>query len=276
MSTMQRPALRSLEGVAFPVSFSAGAETRAKSMVTRCERAHRYLKDVLGFDPTLRLLVLSPDDWADHTSIQPYGMPHFVGATTIVVGAETGGFFQSIILMLDETLTPAQRSEMEAVYGVADGQPDLSPFADLLVVHELGHLFHEQVPFDFSRLWLRELFVNLCLHAYVAEAEPERLPALTVFPRLMALLPIGRVRHRSLEDFERLYAGVGPENYGWYQCRLHVAAGSIYDEGGTGALRRLYYTFAGLEGDVTDGRVEALLEQEVSPAAARLMRTWPA
>jgi hypothetical protein len=111
----------------------------------------------------------------------------------------------------------------------------MSQFADLLVVHELGHLFHEQVPFAFSRLWLRELFVNLCLHAYVAEVEPERLPVLTILPQRMSVLPVERVRHRSLEDFERLHASVGPENYGWYQCRLHAAARNIYDDAGIGA-----------------------------------------
>jgi hypothetical protein len=191
------------------------------------------------------------------------------------VGAETARFFQNMTLMLDETLTSSQRAEMEAVYGMVDGRPDMSPFADLLVVHELGHLFHEQVPFAFPRLWLRELFVNLCLHAYVAEVEPGRLPMLTVFPQRMAALPVKRVRHHSLDDFERLYAGVGPENYGWYQCRLQAAAKNIYDDAGIDALRSLYQTFAALEGAVTDERLGTLLEQQVSPVAAQLMQTWP-
>jgi hypothetical protein len=117
MTTIQRPALQNLEGCPFPVLFSADARTRTKSVAARCERAHRYLRGVLGFNPNLRLLVLSPADWTDHTNVQPYGMPHFIGADTIVVGAETGDFFKSITLMLDKILTSAQRAEMEAVYG---------------------------------------------------------------------------------------------------------------------------------------------------------------
>ncbi len=70
----------------------------------------------------------------------PYGE-----AGEIFVGATTADFFQNIVLMLDDVLTRDQRAEMETVYGIVDGQPDMSPFADLLVVHELAHLFHVQV-----------------------------------------------------------------------------------------------------------------------------------
>ena len=229
----------------------------------------------MEFDPEVRLLVLSPEDWAEHAAVQIYGMPHYGSAGEIFVGAQTADFLRDIAALLDEVLTRDQRAEVGSVYGAADGRPDLSAFTDLLVVHELGHLFHEQVPFDFPRLWLMELFANLCLHAYVAEVEPERLPVLTVLPDKVGSVPLERVRHRSLVDFERLYVGVGPENYCWCQFRLSVGARDIYDESGVGALRRLYRTFVSPEGEPTDRKLAELLEQQVSPVAARLMRTWP-
>lgn len=275
MTTEQLSSLQHMEGYPFPVFFSDGAQTRTKRVAARCERAYHYLKGILEFTPKLHLLVLSPQDWETYADVQLYGMPHTAQSEALVVGAQTAGFFQNIGRMLDDVLTPEQRAEMEAFYGTVDGQINIAPFADLLVVHELGHLFHEQVPFAFPRLWLMELFANLCLHAYVAEAEPAQLPVLTILPERMMSVPIEGVRHRSLDDFERLYVGVGPENYGWYQLRLTAAARDIYDEAGDDALRRLYRTFATQQGKLTDQRLAELLEERVHPVAARVMRAWP-
>ncbi len=275
MTTQYHSALQNMEGYPFPVLFSDDVQTRAKKVAERCERARRYLKDVLGFNPKLRLLVLSPEDWAEHAAFPLYGMPHYAEGEKIIVGDEPPDFWQGVVRMLDDVLTPAERAEAEAVYGTVDGRIDMASFSDLLAVHELGHLFHEQVPFAFPRLWLMELFANFCLHAYVAEVEPELMPLWTMMPERMAALPTEGVPHRSLEDFEQLYVGVGAENYVWYQFRQVVAIESIYDAAGVGALRRLYRTFAAHEGELTDLQLAALLEEQVHPAAAQVMRSWP-
>jgi hypothetical protein len=80
-----------------------------------------------------------------------------------------------------------------------------------------------------------ELFCNLALHSYVATHEPDQLPVLETFPQVFAQMDPSRFAHRSLEDFERLYVGVGPENDGWYQVKLYVGAKRIYDSGGIDA-----------------------------------------
>jgi hypothetical protein len=275
MSTLNRPALPDLEGYHFPVLFSEGARGRAKRVAERCHRANDYLNGVLEFAPRFRLLVLSPEDWQDHAAFPVYGMPHYGGAGDIFVGAAAADFFQGIVGLLDGVLNDEARTEMANVYGTADGELDVSEFADLLVVHELAHLYHVQFPFEFPRLWLKELFANLCLHAYVAKVEPAQLPVLSTWPAYMKVLPATRVRHHTLGDFERLYVGVGPENYGWYQLRLHAAARDIYDSEGTDVLRRMYATFAAQGGEMTDRQVLEILEASVSPSASRLARTWP-
>jgi hypothetical protein len=78
-----------------------------------------------------------------------------------------------------------------------------------------------------------------------------------------------RFQHHSLADFERLYTGVGDANYGWYQCRLHVAARAVYDAGGVAALQRLWRTFA----SVPDERLAQLLSQ-VSPQLEQVLTGW--
>lgn len=275
MTTQYRPVLQNMEDYSFPVLFSAGAEARAEQVAEPCERAFHYLKDVLEFTPSFRLLVLSPEDWATHAGFPLYGMPHTAGGDTLVVGDGPADFWQGVVRMLDDVLTSAQRAELEDVYGAVDGRLDIAPFADLIVIHELGHLFHEQVPFSFPRLWLMELFANFCLHAYIVEREPDLLPMWLTLPERMTALPAERVQHRSLDDFERLYVGVGPENYVWYQFGLVVAVKSIYDAAGVDALWRLYRTFATHENGLTDRELAGLLNERVHPAAAQVMRTWP-
>jgi hypothetical protein len=88
---------------------------------------------------------------------------------------------------------------------------------------------------------------------------------LGVLPERMMSIPTGRVRHRPLEDFERLYVGVGAENYGWYQLMLTAAAKKIYEAAGADGLRALYRTFATREGGLTDARLARLLEERVHP-----------
>jgi hypothetical protein len=135
------------------------------------------------------------------------------------------------------------------VYGLPDGSTDLSPFFNLTSVHELAHLFHEQANVQFPRKWLQEFFANLSLHAYVATQEPEQLPILETFSRLVVEAGSASFEHHTLADLDRLYTGVGPQNYGWYQCRLHVAAKAVYDAGGVAALQRLWQAFPPISDD---------------------------
>jgi len=230
----------------------------------------------LGFDPKLRLLVLPPEDWPEHAAIPLYGMPHHAGRETIVVGDEPAGFWQGVVGMLDGVLTPARRAEAEATYGTVDGRIDISTFADLIAVHELGHLFHVQVPFAFPRLWLVELFANFCAHAYLADGEPERLPPWTMLPERMMALPADRVRHRSLEDFERLYVSVGPENYCWYQFQTGSRRKEDLRSRGSRRPTATVQDVRGTRERINrDRRLAELLKERVHPTAARVMETWP-
>ena len=55
--------------------------------------------------------------------------------------------------------------------------------------HELAHEFPRPESRTASRtLWLEGLFVNICLHAYVASVEPGQLPVLETLCRAFALL----------------------------------------------------------------------------------------
>jgi hypothetical protein len=275
MAVEQPSSLQHLDGYSFPVLYSADGYRQAQTIATRCERAAHYLSRVLGFAPTFRLLVLAPADWIEHAGFPLYGMPHTAHAEALVVGTQPADFWQVVTHMLDGVLTADQRTDLAAVYGTVDGDLNIAPFADLLVIHELGHLFHEQVPFRFPRLWLMEFFANFCLHAYLVENEPQHMPTWLRIIEPIVIVPLERVQHRSLDDFEQLYVGVGPANYVWYQFRLTLGVKALYDAAGVAALQRLYQTFANDTGDVSDQQLATILEAQVHPVAAQVLRTWP-
>src|SRR6184192_2871520 len=169
-------------------------------------------------------------------------MGHFRAGNLIVAG-QPADFWQCFVSMIGvESAESLKRAE--EVYRGPNGSIDFSSFFDMLAVHELGHIFHDQVPCRFPRAWLTEFFANLCLHAYVASVEPEQLSTLETFPRLIVALGPERFRYRTLEAFEALYTKVGPQNYGWYQCRLHLAAKKVYDAEAIPAVQKLWKTFA--------------------------------
>ena len=82
-----------------------------------------------------------------------------------------------------------------------------------------------------QRKWMGELFVNILLHTYVAENEPQSLPALTLFPKMVVAAGSSEFKYTSLNDIQERYNDIArdyPKNYGWYQCRWHAAAADIY------------------------------------------------
>lgn len=251
------------------------SKPEATPCATRLAAAHQFLNEALEITPQLRLLTLAPDDWQEHAGFPMYGMPHTARESDIVVGTELAGFWDPIIQTIEDNSTPQQRAELLRIHAPADGRLNASALNDLLPVHELGHLYHQQVPFSFPRLWLMELFANLCVHAYVDALEPDRMLAWTSLCKRLAAVPVDQVAHRSLADFERLYVGVGADNYVWYQFRFVVGIMTVFGPGDTGLLQCLYRFGKITPSDLSDDRLAALLSEQVHPGLAEMLRSWP-
>ena len=70
-------------------------------------------------------------------------------------------------------LPPALSRQVQKVYKNSEDNLSMQDFLDLLALHELGPAFHTQGGLKMQRNWMGELFVNILLHAYIAENEPE-------------------------------------------------------------------------------------------------------
>lgn len=266
--------LDELAGYPFPVYVSADAAGRATAIADRCEGAQRFYAKTFGIQARIRVLILAPAHWSRYTEYPVYGMPHCIDSATLVVAGENNGFWQSMIPPL-ETLTPVAAEAARAAYGLPDGSLDYSPFFDLLTAHEIAHLFHGQAALHFPRHWLSEFFCNLSLHALVSAESPDELSTLETLPRLVIGGDSALPPHHSLADFERLYLEMDAQNYGWYQCHLHVAARTVYDAGGITALQRLWRAFAQPTPPYTDEQLADYLSDAVHPQMKQIITQWP-
>ena len=240
-----------------PTFASAGLEARAALIGRIAADSHAYLADLLGFSPETQVLVLSEADWPSRSGSPLYGLPNASNGTLVVAGTEAP-FWGEVI----ETVAEADRPELIRVYGDGSRTIRLGPFFDLVAVHEVAHVFHEGSQ-HFPRLWLGELFANLCEHTWVAERSPESLPIQMTLPLLAGKAAPETFAYRTRDDFERLYSDVGGPNYAWFQFRLQLEAAALYDRAGPSALVRLFEAFR-----LDDAALARRLDEAVDPGLA--------
>lgn len=269
--------LNHLEGTQTKTYYSDGAKQIANSMATRCDKVMSYYKSHLESQPTVTLLVLSPEDWSAYTKFPFYGMPHYNGNQTLIVASEDNEFWKSQMPPLEQLPSELER-QISNVYGDANNsQPSLQAFFNLLAIHELGHAFTIQGGLKMQRKWMGELFPNILLHAYIAENEPELLPALTLFPIMtVTLTRKADLSFTTLPELETNYGIMGPQhpkNYAWYQCRWHMAAANIYDEGGITAVKNLWKALKTHQDPLDDAAFTALLS-DVHESVANVQLKW--
>ncbi len=270
------PGLVSLEGYNTKAYFSPGNEERARVMALRCDNVMKYYSEFIGFTPSFTLLVLDPEDWSRFTTFPVYGMPHYSDNKTLIVASRDNEFWRSFIPPVDG-LPEDLAQDIRKTYSDGAGNLSMAPFFDLLVIHELGHAYHLQNGLNMQRLWLAELFVNIFLHTYIAEKEPEMLPALTVFPKMVISGDRSSLKYTSLSDLENRYEEIGknyPQNYGWYQSRWHSSAADIYDAGGRRVITDFWHALENQKDDLDDSGLTRFLSERVHQSVADVLVRW--
>lgn len=259
------------------VHHSPGHDKRAASITARVEKAMTYHQQLLGFQPTVILLVLSADDWSKHASAGAvYGMPHYTDNKVLIVAAEDNAFWKSFVPPMQQLPLDLQK-QVTSVYTTADSSLSMQAFFDLLAIHELAHAFHLQAGLVMQRKWMGELFANMFLHTYIAENEPASLPALTLFPRMVTGGSTKEFLYTSLSDIQERYDEITrqyPKNYGWYQCKWHVAAATIYEFGGKRACKQLWDALKIKKEILTENELVDFLVLSGNKGIAQMIKNW--
>jgi hypothetical protein len=256
-------------------SAGIGAD-RVHALADQTNAAWRYLADVFDHRPEAALLILDENDWPSRSTHPVYGMPN-ADDGRLMMPATPNRFWTDFVELIQQR-APDHQAAMNAAYEASTGDLDLGRFFDLVATHELAHIFFEK-PVQLPCYWVEELTCNLLLHGYVTQCQPAALPALTIFPSAFASIEPSADWYRSLADFETHYAyDMDPFNYGWYQCRFHVAAAAIHEKSGVAPAKRLRDACAPL---TQAGRIKNLSQSELfelldsaGPAYGDLARHW--
>jgi len=270
--------LEELKGFTQTYYYSPGYEARARSIAVLMENAGKYFQEEILFTPETKLYILAPQHWkafAAKPLHDVYGFPHNIDNVRLAIATEDNDFWRSFLPPVEQ-LPPPLAAKVKNAYGKPDGSFSMMPFFDLLALHEMGHSYTAQAGLKMHRHWMSELFVNLMLHTYVAEQQPELLPALETFPDMVVGAGTTEYNFTSLEDFEKLYPtlGMGPKNYGWYQSKLHSASKDIYNAGGKKVLNELWQSLKKHQEDMTDEEFVDMLKKEVHPSVAEVYINW--
>ncbi|MFI1384852.1 hypothetical protein [Embleya sp. NPDC020886] len=228
-------ALATLDGFGCTVRYSPGARERAVVVAERVDRAAGWLTERLGFAPRIRLSVADAADWDAVATVPLYGTPQ--GAEDhLRVAADDGWFGAELFAAIRPHLGAGSIAALRAEYGEP---PALRPYFDLVAVHELTHLFQDQVWPAYPGMWIAELHANLAMVGYAHEVEPELLPALRAFTATVDELPVEVTPIRELVDMERSFER-GAINFGWYHFSLTRVAERLWAAAGAEGLRALY------------------------------------
>lgn len=259
-----------IDGFAFGVSVSEGAEERGAAIAAIAAVAFEWLCGRLGWQPAVRLTVADERDWPEVAPVPVYGVPQTWGDHTIVAAGRAPLFDDMAAFLMGESPEAGQR-EMAAAYG---DPPDLSPYFDLQVVHELAHLFGEQIALRPAPLWVDELRCNLAMAGFVAEKRPDALPQLRAAARASAHVSLDQLGetalHRMGESFD-----AGQRNFGWYQLRLTDLADRLW-HAGEAELDVALYELLRAPGPGEPATVQLDEIVAVSPALAEAVEGWPA
>ena len=253
------------------VSVSEGAQAQARRIATMVARARDWAAPILGMTPAFRLQVAGSVDWPAVAAAPglTYGLPHTSDeGDRLIVGADPADFFAATARSYLPHAAPRTRQELLRAYG---DELDLSTFVDAIVVHELGHLYHQQVPFEFPNLWLGELFANLVMVGYAHDVEPDQLVGIEAYASAAAqaagaLFPTSRLDAMSAPP------DVGAETYVWYEMVLIAGACQLWRAAGADGLRGLHRRFRDPELD--EQTIHARLAA-IDPSASRIVDNWP-
>jgi hypothetical protein len=153
----------------------------------------------------MRVYILNKPNWEKAAFEQPYGMPFYNDLNEIMVIAAEKNALRRLSGLPDDPV------KSDSILSSLDYQP----------LHELGHYFFFTLNKIKKEKWFNEFLATYFLICFLKSNNLE--PNLE--EEMKADYP---VTHRTLEDFQKFYGGVGPRNYGWYQVKFAKLGFELY------------------------------------------------
>jgi len=238
------------------VYFDRGHEAKAVRLRTLVQDAVQFFSDSLGVAPDLTLAVVERPTWERTFTWQPYGIPGVEGTPPVAfLPATDDNVAADDALSIAAGISDSARRLVRAAGSTWD---DASRrYVDLVALHELGHAFVASYGISVRSKWFNEWLATYFAYTYLRAMRPREAQLWEGI--LQGYTDAVHPEHRSLADFERLYAGVGARNYVWYQAQFQARVAAVHDAHGVQFLRMLRSAFP--RGAAPVGSQDELLER---------------
>jgi hypothetical protein len=246
------------------VYYSPGYKKRANELRSMIEEAMGFYDRKLKLKVELSLAVLTQDQWKQ-VRPQPYGLPNVSSFPHVAfLPATADGVVTVDALTFKSKVTPATLKRLKSS-GYTFDQAAVK-FVDLIGLHELGHTYAVSLGLVPPRpnKWFSEFLASYFAYAFLREKHAKLATLFYVMAADLALEG-PRPKYTSLADFERLYSGVGPKNYGWYQGKFFQRVAQVYDAKGLSFIAEVLKAFPASEGDSLPVEVVLQRLEKISP-----------
>lgn len=215
------------------VYYSKGYLDRAELMSKQIENAKLFYSDSLNIDVQIKIALLDTTDYNSISTGLPYGLP-FVNSGLIFQPADISiGAVKEMYAPFESTASQELISNLKnAGFEYKDA---LNFMVDLIGLHEIGHTLVYSYGLDTKQKWFNEFMASYFGYAYMKIKEPKMA---VVWDNIMqagfeSYVP----KHRTLNEFNELYVGVGVGDYVWFQNAFQERIRDVYSKKGLHFIR---------------------------------------
>ena len=267
-----------LDGAEFPTYYSRGAKTRAERLSTIAAHSVDFIQEFFTAEIQTELLVLNEEDMTPRNKI-PYGL--ISGLKNFVwypICEEDNPIYQAMMPYYENS--PFSLRQILAELLPDSEVPFLTACViwwDTCLAHELFHNYSRADGVQIGLHWLNELFGDYINYAYLrryAHLYPAELKVSEILFEL--IYQGGRLlaRHTSLEDFEKLYIGVGTANYCWYHGWFNMGVFELYELFGEHFISQVIALYKSESGFDATGDALATRLEDVCPGFRDWYLAW--
>ncbi len=243
------------------VFYSKGYLERGESISKQIKKSIMFYSDSLEINGQVEIALLDTTDYNKTSPNIPYGLP-FVNDGLIFLPADTSvGAVKDMYAPFAETASEEIISNLKNVgYEYSDA---LNSMVDLIGLHELGHVQNDVFEIDARQPWFNEFMASYFGYAYMQAKEPNMA---IIWDNITRAGFEGYVpNHHSLDEFNKLYFGVGVGDYVWYQNAFQERIRVVYSTKGLGFIRLVKekLTDASFQPETADELLESL--EEIMP-----------
>lgn len=207
------------------IHFAAGYEHRAKEVRPLIEEMIDFYQERLDLRQQFSVAILTKEQWTKNLGLIPYGLPFVRDNVAFLPATNDGAITAGAIAMRPIVSAATKKKIRDSGY---DFDAAAMKFTDIIGLHELGHVYTHAYGIEPGSKWFTEFLASYFAYAFLQERRPKLARLFIVMAADVYFDGLKSPQFTRLADFERLYLGVGVDNYAWFQGKFLVLGSKVY------------------------------------------------